>query len=44
MMLTTGREKVRQETWQVIDSIIEPYQWVCRSSTSTSCRRVRRKR
>ncbi|MDH0306172.1 FtsH protease activity modulator HflK [Aeromonas caviae] len=25
-VLTTGREKVRQETWQVIDSIIEPYQ------------------
>lgn len=24
-VLTTGREKVRQETWQVIDSIIEPY-------------------
>ncbi|WP_421194359.1 FtsH protease activity modulator HflK [Aeromonas jandaei] len=25
-VLTTGREKVRQETWQVIDGIIEPYQ------------------
>ncbi|MGL5949601.1 MAG: FtsH protease activity modulator HflK [Aeromonas sp.] len=25
-VLTTGREKVRQETWQVIDKIIEPYQ------------------
>lgn len=24
-VLTTGREKVRQDTWQVIDSIIEPY-------------------
>ena len=24
-VLTTGREKVRQETWQVIDSIVEPY-------------------
>ncbi|MGL4250171.1 MAG: FtsH protease activity modulator HflK [Aeromonas sp.] len=24
-VLTTGREKVRQETWKVIDSIIEPY-------------------
>ncbi|BEE16441.1 MULTISPECIES: FtsH protease activity modulator HflK [Aeromonas] len=25
-VLTTGREKVRQETWEVIDGIIEPYQ------------------
>ncbi|PJG59332.1 FtsH protease activity modulator HflK [Aeromonas cavernicola] len=25
-VLTTGREKVRQETWQVVDGIIEPYQ------------------
>jgi modulator of FtsH protease HflK len=25
-VLTTGRERVRQETWQVIDDIIEPYQ------------------
>jgi len=25
-VLTTGREKVRQETWEVIDSIVEPYQ------------------
>ena len=36
--------KVRQETWQVIDSIIEPYQMGLQIVDVNCCRRVRRKR